>query len=273
MSCAKPSTLPSKLSDYLTVVQELGIATNNSQALASDLQAAYSGLAGFQAFTADLQLELPVWVLNAPANVECQGVVTRVRLDGSGSRDPGGFPLSFTWSTDRPSNVFDDSVSPTPTLSIDSSKGPTVCTVTLTVINSFGLTSTCSTTITVEDTTPPTITKLISTPNVLWPPNRKMVSVRLTVEATDNCGVTECKIIQIRSSEREGWKDPRKADRDWEVTGNLTLLLRAERSGEDRGRTYTITVQCRDASGNTSSKDVVVTVPHDQDKKHDHDKD
>ena len=37
---------------------------------------------------------------------------------------------------------------------------------------------------------------------------------------------------------------------DWEITGDLTLDLRAERSGSGTGREYTITVQCTDGTGN-----------------------
>jgi len=43
------------------------------------------------------------------------------------------------------------------------------------------------------------------------------------------------------------------------VTGPLTVKLRAERGKE--GRIYTITVECVDAAGNRSRKQVFVTVP------------
>ena len=53
---------------------------------------------------------------------------------------------------------------------------------------------------------------------------------------------------------------------DVEITGDLSLNLRAERSGKGTGRVYTITVECSDASGNTSTRSVDVTVPHTQGK-------
>jgi hypothetical protein len=37
--------------------------------------------------------------------------------------------------------------------------------------------------------------------------------------------------------------------------------LRAERSANRLGRIYTVTVEARDAAGNTSTSDVTVTVP------------
>ena len=45
------------------------------------------------------------------------------------------------------------------------------------------------------------------------------------------------------------------------------MNLRAERSGKGRARTYTITVRCTDASGNSATKTVTVRVPHDQGKR------
>ena len=78
---------------------------------------------------------------------------------------------------------------------------------------------------------------------------------------TGGCGAVSCKIISVSSNE------PVDGDGDWVITGELTLGLRAERLGTGTGRTYTITVQCRDDSGNTSTKTIAVTVPHDQGKR------
>jgi hypothetical protein len=57
--------------------------------------------------------------------------------------------------------------------------------------------------------------------------------------------------------------EPLDPDGDWVITGNLTLNLRAERLGTGTGRVYTISVQCTDPSGNSSTKTTTVTVPHD----------
>ena len=49
---------------------------------------------------------------------------------------------------------------------------------------------------------------------------------------------------------------------DWVITGDHTVLLRAERSGDGSGRIYTINIEATDAAGNVSvSKTVTVTVP------------
>ena len=51
---------------------------------------------------------------------------------------------------------------------------------------------------------------------------------------------------------------------DIQITGDLTLDLRAQRDGSGGGRHYTIVVRCTDAAGNFKEASVVVTVPHDQ---------
>jgi hypothetical protein len=109
---------------------------------------------------------------------------------------------------------------------------------------------------------PPTITSLTASPNVLWPPNHKMVPVTLSAVVSNGCGVVSCKIISVTSSE------PIDPDGDWQITGDLTLSLTAERIasrlGLIGGRVYTITVQCTDASNNSTTKTVTVLVPRDQ---------
>jgi hypothetical protein len=49
---------------------------------------------------------------------------------------------------------------------------------------------------------------------------------------------------------------------DWEITGDLTVDLRAERSGRGEGRIYTVNVSATDESGNIGTADVDVIVPH-----------
>ncbi|HEY8646916.1 MAG TPA: carboxypeptidase-like regulatory domain-containing protein, partial [Gaiellaceae bacterium] len=113
------------------------------------------------------------------------------------------------------------------------------------------------------DTTPPAISKLTASPNVLWPADHKLVPVTITATATDNVDPSPtCAIASVTSSEPVDGLGDGDTSPDWILTGPLTLQLRAERSGTGPGRTYTITVACKDAAGNSSHADVTVTVPH-----------
>jgi hypothetical protein len=139
--------------------------------------------------------------------------------------------------------------------------------VTFTAIDDSGNKVTGTTTVTVVDTTPPRIKKVNPNPNTLWPPNHKMVPVKVRVSVKDICDAApSCKIISVNSNEPVKGKG---GDRypDWKITGDLSLKLRAERSPKGSGRVYTIRVRCTDDSGNRSIKSGKVTVPHDRGKK------
>ena len=115
-------------------------------------------------------------------------------------------------------------------------------------------------TVNVVDTTAPVINSVSTDSAVLWPPNNKMRSVGLTVDVSDSFDASpSCVITGV--SDNEG----NDAD-DSEITGDLSVELRAERDGGGTGRVYTVSVTCTDGSGNSSDSSVDVTVPHDQGK-------
>jgi hypothetical protein len=89
-----------------------------------------------------------------------------------------------------------------------------------------------------------------------------MVPVTISASATDGCagGVT-CRIVSVTSNEPISGTGGGDLSPDWEITGDLTLRLRAERSPKGTGRVYTITVRCTDASGNETTGTTTVTVP------------
>jgi parallel beta-helix repeat protein len=180
---------------------------------------------------------------------KCQAAVT---LDGRGSSHPGGESLKFIWT-----GRFGTATGPTPTVTFP--KGTHE--VTLTVSDANGGVASDTVVITISDKMAPVIVSLTVTPSSLLKANHQMVPVRVSVTVADNCDSSAtCRIISVSSNEPvngvgDGDKSP-----DWIITGNLTVDLRAERSGKAT-RWYTITVECTDSSGNRSTRDVQVSVP------------
>lgn len=119
----------------------------------------------------------------------------------------------------------------------------------------------CATTVTVRDTAPPNILRVKADPAILWPPNHRMVPVKIQVDALDSCGLASCRIVAVQSN---GTGNPNKdSEPDWVITSDLAVELRAERNGKGTGRRYTITVECQDATGNAAERGVVISVPRD----------
>lgn len=118
------------------------------------------------------------------------------------------------------------------------------------------------------DATPPTIGAINASPDVMWPPNHKMVPVKLTVQASDDSGeALTCRVVEVASNEPQDGLGDGDTPVDWQITGDTTLNLRAERSGSGSGRVYTLTVEVADPSGNTATGTVQVRVPKSQGKK------
>jgi hypothetical protein len=106
---------------------------------------------------------------------------------------------------------------------------------------------------------PLTIGTVSASPNVLWPPNHKMVKV--TVSYLPSCPST-C-FLTVGSSEPENGTGDGDTAPDWQVLDPTHVLLRAERAGPGPGRTYTITIHCQ-GNNTPASTTVQVTVPHNQ---------
>ncbi|MGI9317667.1 MAG: HYR domain-containing protein, partial [bacterium] len=121
----------------------------------------------------------------------------------------------------------------------------------------------CSATVDVADTTAPTITSVVASPNSLWPPNHKMVPVSVDVSVTDICDPNPvCQVTSVVSNEPLNGKGDGNTNIDWEIIGDLSVNLRSERAGGGNGRIYTIGVECSDGSGNSTDGSVNVSVPH-----------
>ncbi len=101
------------------------------------------------------------------------------------------------------------------------------------------------------------------TPAVLWPPNHKMVRVAVSPIARDRCGgpAPSCRIASVVSNEPVDGTGDGDTSPDWRITGDLTVDLRAERSGRGSGRVYGIGLSCSDAAGRSTAGVVNVAVP------------
>jgi probable HAF family extracellular repeat protein len=132
--------------------------------------------------------------------------------------------------------------------------------VTVTVSDASGNATSVTGTFTVRDTTPPVIASVAASPNTLKA-DGSFVHVTVAVAASDNCDAAPVsRIISVTSDEPvTGPGD--KTSPDWVITGDLTVDLRAERASRGDGRTYTITVQSADASGNVCTANCTVFVP------------
>jgi len=204
----------------------------------------------------------PLLTCPQPYTVECGGAVT---ISGSVS-DADGDALTVVWTVNgaiMQTNQLAAGTTAAQPVSFTAEFPLGTNVVALAVTDSGGNTVNCSSTVTVVDTIPPVISNVKATPNLLWPPNHKMVAIAVTATATDTCGAATWKIISITSSEPVNSTGDGNTSPDWEITGAHTAKVRSERSGVTGPRVYTITVQATDLSGNVSQpKTVTVTVPH-----------
>ena len=111
------------------------------------------------------------------------------------------------------------------------------------------------------DTTPPSLTVSLS-PDMLWPPNGKLVPVTATITVKDDYDPSpEIALESITANE------PLDEEEDIQDTGadNQHFGLAAKRAGTNlAGRVYTVTYSATDASGNKATASATTTVPHDQ---------
>lgn len=112
------------------------------------------------------------------------------------------------------------------------------------------------------DTTPPVLTVTV-TPATLWAPNLKMVPVEVTLVVSDDTDPSPVvRLVSIGANEPLEEADVQGAEVG---TDDRSFSLRATRSGKSaEGRVYAITYSATDASGNSATTTVTVTVPHDQ---------
>ncbi len=97
------------------------------------------------------------------------------------------------------------------------------------------------------------------TPNELRPPNHKYRTVVATPTASGD--VTGIDLLSVVSNEPDNGLDDGDTADDIVIVDDLTVKLRAERSGNGTGRTYTLTWQATNSCGATAVATATVEVP------------
>jgi hypothetical protein len=196
----------------------------------------------------------PTAVPPAPVvNVEASGPTGGLAvLDGSASTDPENDIATYQWY--EGATLLATGVHASILLSLGSH------TLTLTVTDQGSLANSANFTVNVVDTTPPVITSLSATPNLLRSTSDVLVGVSIAASATDLVDpAPSTQVLSVASTEAVSGLGPGDLTPDWQITpGSMTVSLRSERF--TYVRRYTVTVQAKDASSNTSTKTVDVRV-------------
>ncbi len=186
--------------------------------------------------------------------IECAGPDgAAVTLDGSGSSDPNNDPLTYTWS-----GPFGEAIGVNPSVTLPLGESE----ITLVVNDGTVDSAPATVTVTVQDTTPPTVELSVS-PTVLWPPNHKYRDISSTITATDTCDANpSVNSVYATSNEPDNGKGDGNTVNDIVIKkGKVSLRAERSRAGEGNGRIYTILYTAVDDSGNSSSASAEVSVP------------
>jgi hypothetical protein len=137
--------------------------------------------------------------------------------------------------------------------------------ISCTATDSSGNSSTATFSVTVEDTTAPSVSCSASPSTLRLPANNhKLVTITASVSVTDGgSGADGFTLVSVTSDQRDSGlaRDDVAGDiKGWTTgTNDTTGQVRAERYGGTR--TYTLTYQGKDLAGNTKNCSATVTVP------------
>jgi len=113
------------------------------------------------------------------------------------------------------------------------------------------------------DAVPPVVNVQV-TPEVLWPPNHKYVDVQALVDVSDPTGGVTVDLLSVESNEADDGLGDGDTPDDIVIVNDFSFQLRAEVSGLNGDRIYTVTYLVTDGCGNSTVATATVTVPHDQ---------
>lgn len=223
--------------------------------------------------TASDRVDVQVEVVNHPpvANAGADQAATegaRVQLDGAGSSDADGDALAYWWKqiSGTPVRLENPAASVTSFVAPEVSTGGETLVFELEVTDVYGATATDRVNVLVlEPHTGPSCSTALATPSVLWPPNHKLVAIRIAGLGPDLRSNGDGLVVRIRRVTQD---EPLNGTGDGDTSpdafiGGDMVSLRAERSGGGNGRVYQIWFTAFDRAGASCEGSVFVAVPHD----------
>jgi hypothetical protein len=187
-----------------------------------------------------------------------------VSLNGTASYDQDGDLLGFEWSQVSGNPVTLDnpnSAQPRFLAPLVSSGGATLV-FRLIVNDGLDLSVADDVYVTVQNINdPPACGLATPSPNRLWPPNHKLVPVKIVGVTDPNNGTVTITVTSVTQDEPVDGLGDGDTSPDAVIQGD-TVLLRAERSGNGNGRIYTVSFTANDGFGATCGGKVNVIVPH-----------
>jgi hypothetical protein len=189
-----------------------------------------------------------------PPNITCPSPVAECT-------SPSGAVVTFSDTvTDNCPGATDQGCTPPSGSTFPLGKTPFTCNAK----DASGNTNSCSSKVTVQDTTPPKVTASLALAS-LWPPDHELVTVGLAASIVDTCDPNPKPGVKVYSN--EGDTAPTGDGNFSPDAKNIalsTLRLREERDANGNGRTYLVVVTGTDASGNVGFDCGTVVVTHDQ---------
>jgi hypothetical protein len=248
-------------------VQQITYSANGAQTIA---QTVVPGASASLSISAEGTTIVTFFATDNAGNVESPKTMV-VKLDKtppaiSGSRAPAA--NAFGWNNTNVTVAFQcaDNLSgmaagspPDPIVVAGEGSNQTVA---ATCVDLAGNTASASVSgINIDKTSP--IASCSADPNVIWPPNHKLVPVSISVNVSDPLsGPAGFTLLSAVSNEPDSGNGDIQA-----LIGGASATsgyVRAERLGSGSGRVYSFTYKGLDRAGNSSSCTTSVTVPHDQ---------